>query len=190
MSTNPEPADGAKVVDALAILAWSPGPFAVEHDVYFGTNPEPGADELAGRVAEATHIVTDLPKGQTYYWRIDDVDADGAIITGDVWSFSVPPMGAFEPSPANDQEVTDTEADLSWSADWNPVMYVVHFGTDADEVTNALEGFGPIQMDIGFDPGTLEPGTTYYWRVDVFYGTWVTGEVWSFTVPVPEPPAE
>jgi hypothetical protein len=62
-------------------------------------------------------------------------------------------------------------------------MFVVHFGTNVDEVTNAPAGFGAIQMDIGFDPGTLTPGTTYYWRVDTFYGAWVTGSVLSFTVP-------
>lgn len=182
-STNPEPANGAKLVDTLAILTWSPGPFGAEFDVYFGTNPEPGADELAGRVSNATHIVTDLAPGQTYYWRVDDVATDGTITTGDVWSFWIPPQGAYNPSPADGEEVTDTEADLSWEADWNPVMYVVHFGTNVDEVTNIPVGFGPPIMDMTFDPGTLAPGTTYYWRVDTFYGTWVTGPVLSFTVP-------
>jgi hypothetical protein len=189
MSTNPEPADGAKIVDTLAILTWSPGPFAAEFDVYFGTNPEPGENELVGRVAEATHFVTDLAQGQTYYWRIDDVAADGTITPGSVWSFWVPPQGAYNPSPADGAEITDTDADLSWEADWNPVMYVVHFGTNVDDVTNAEAGSGPPIMDIGYDPGTLEPGT-YYWRVDTFYGTWVAGPVLSFTVAEPEPPVE
>ncbi|MCP4257386.1 MAG: LamG domain-containing protein [Planctomycetes bacterium] len=183
-SSNPDPADGAKIVDSLAILTWSPGPFAAEFDVYFGTNPEPGAAELVGRVAEATYIATGLAEGQTYYWRIDDVETDGTTIhSGDVWSLWIPPRGAYNPSPADAQEVTDVDADLSWEADWNPVMFGVYFGTDADQVANAVGA--PPAMDVGFDPGPLEPGTTYYWRVDVFYGTWVTGEVWSFTVPAP-----
>ncbi len=185
-SSKPDPADGAKIVDSLAILTWSPGPFGAEFDVYFGTNPEPGAAELVGRVSEATHIVTGLAEGQTYYWRIDDVEADGTTMhTGNVWSLWIPPKGAYNPNPANGQEVTDTDADLSWDADWSPVMSVVHFGTDADQVTNAPVGFGPPLMETGYDLGPLEPGMTYYWRVDVFYGTWVTGEVLSFTVPVP-----
>jgi hypothetical protein len=40
-------------------------------------------------------------------------------------------------------------------------------------------------MESGFDPGPLEPGMTYYWRVDIFYGSWLKGEVLSFTVPAP-----
>jgi len=183
-SSDPDPADGAKIVDSLAILTWSPGPFGTEFDVYFGTNPEPGAAELVGRVNDATHIATDLVEGQTYYWRIDDVEADGTTIhTGNVWSLWVPPRGAYNQNPADGQEVTDIEADLSWDVDWNPVLSVVHFGTDADQVTNAPEGFGPPLMEPGFDPGPLEPGMTYYWRVDIFYGSWLKGEVLSFTVP-------
>ncbi|MCP4614054.1 MAG: LamG domain-containing protein [Planctomycetes bacterium] len=185
-SSNPDPADGAKIVDSLAILTWSPGPFGAEFDVYFGTNPDPGAAELVGRVGAATHIATDLAQGQTYYWRVDDVEADGTTIhTGNVWSLWVPPKGAYNQNPADGQEVTDIDADLNWDVDWSPVMSVVHFGTDADQVTNAPEGFGPPLMEPGFDPGPLEPGTTYYWRVDVFYGTWVKGDVLSFTVPAP-----
>jgi hypothetical protein len=37
-------------------------------------------------------------------------------------------------------------------------------------------------MDVGHDTGDLQPGTTYYWRVDEFYGAeTVKGPVWSFT---------
>ena len=187
MSSNPDPADGAKLEDTLAILAWTPGPFGAEFDVYLGTNPEPGADEFVGRVSEPTHFATDLVEGQSYYWRVDDVEADGTTIhPGDVWSFWIPPKGAYNPVPADGQAVTEIETDLSWTADWNPVMYVVHFGTDADQVTNVPAGFGPPIMEASFDPGPLEPGTTYYWRADVFYGTWVTGPVWSFSVSAPE----
>jgi hypothetical protein len=186
-SSNPDPADGAKIVDSLAIMTWSPGPLAAEFDVYFGTNPEPGAGELVGRVADATHIVTDLAKGQTYYWRVDDVEADGTTIhTGKVWSFFIPPEGAYNTSPADGSEVTDLDADLNWDVDWDPVLTVVHFGTDADQVANAPEGFGPPLLEPGFDPGPLEPGMTYYWRVDVFYGTWVISPVMSFTTPAPK----
>ncbi|MFH1883988.1 MAG: hypothetical protein ABIL62_14925 [Planctomycetota bacterium] len=140
-----------------------------------------------GRVSDPTHFATGLVEGQTYYWRIDDVEADGTTIhTGDLWSFWIPPKGAYNPQPADGQAVTDTETDLIWAVDWNPVMYVVHFGTDADQVTNAPAGFGPPLMEVGFDPGPLEPGTTYYWRTDVFYGTWITGPVWSFSVSAAE----
>lgn len=185
MSASPDPADGAKVVDTFAILGWTPGPFGAEFDVYFGTNPTPGADELVGRVSDPTHFATGLVEGETYYWRVDDVEADGTTIhTGDLWSFWIPPKGAYDPQPADGQAVTDTETDLSWSVDWNPVMYGVYFGDDATEVANAAGA--PPAMEPTFDPGPLEPGTTYYWRADVFYGTWITGPVWSFSVSAAE----
>ena len=184
-SASPEPADGAKLVDTFAILGWTPGPFGAEFDVYFGTNPTPGADELVGRVSDPTHFATGLVEGQTYYWRVDDVEADGTTIhTGNLWSFWIPPKGAYNPQPADGQAVTDTETDLSWSVDWNPVMYGVYFGTDTDQVASAAGA--PPAMEPSFDPGPLEPGTTYYWRADVFYGTWITGPVWSFSVSAPE----
>jgi len=184
-SSNPDPADGAKIVDTFAILGWTPGPFGAEFDVYFGTNPEPGVDELVGRVSDPTHFATGLVEGQTYYWRVDDVEADGTTIhTGDVWSFWIPPRGAYNPQPADGQAVTDIDTDLSWSADWNPVMYGVYIESEADEIATAT-GAPPV-METTFDPGSLEPGTTYYWRVDVFYGTWITGPIWSFTVAAPE----
>jgi hypothetical protein len=40
------------------------------------------------------------------------------------------------------------------------------------------------QSGTTFNPGLLNPGTTYYWRVDQVnaQGT-MTGDVWSFTTP-------
>jgi hypothetical protein len=55
-------------------------------------------------------------------------------------------------------------------------------GTSAGLSGRALYWRGP-----GFEPGTLEPGTTYYWRVDeiLLDGSQKTGPVWSFTTWAP-----
>ena len=68
-------------------LSWRPGVSAVKHKVYFGTK----SDKLLP-VGEVTDLSYDelpkLEKSTTYYWRIDEVQADGSVTIGDVWSFS------------------------------------------------------------------------------------------------------
>jgi hypothetical protein len=95
----PQPQDGATVqlVDAKAVL-WTLGNRAVQHDVYFGTDREAvtNADTsdttniYRGRISESGYILPEtLEWGQTYYWRIDEIEADDTVHTGPVWSFTV-----------------------------------------------------------------------------------------------------
>ncbi|MFC1636726.1 LamG-like jellyroll fold domain-containing protein, partial [Planctomycetota bacterium] len=93
---QPQPAIGASGdIWRMAQLSWTPGDGAVEHDVYLGTDKDAVAAADAsdtsgiylGRQTEAMYIA-DLSWSTTYYWRIDEVAADGTISTGHVWSFS------------------------------------------------------------------------------------------------------
>ena len=188
-SYDPDPADGALVEDVLVLLQWTPGGSAVEHDVYFGTNPAPGPAELVGRQKAASYVAIGLFQEQTYYWRIDDIEADGTAHTGDVWSFSVPPKRAYDPQPEDGLINVATDVHLSWTAGWSPVRHAVYFGTDASQVANAIGA--AMQTTIGFDPGPLALDTTYYWRVDELYALgWAKGQVWSFKTLPPIPPTE
>jgi len=184
---KPSPADGAMLEETSTFLNWRAGMGAVAHDVYFGTTADLGPDQLVSQQQTDTqHLAAGLVPDQTYYWRIDETDADGIVSTGDVWSIWTPPKSAYNPEPEDGQPNLDTEADLSWTGGWAPIMHAVYFGTDADTVANAAGA--PPAMDIGFDPGPLELETTYYWRVDEFYGThWATGPVWSFSTLPPVP---
>ena len=102
-ASGPEPADQAEGVLRDVVLSWEPGEFAATHDVYFGTsfddvdaasraNP---MDVLVGQgqAANAYEPVVSLDYGQTYYWRVDEVNAppSSTIFKGDVWSFTVEP---------------------------------------------------------------------------------------------------
>jgi hypothetical protein len=183
-SHAPDPAGGALVEEVSYLLNWTPGDFAAEHDVYIGTTPDLGPDQLLGRQAAGPILATGLEKDTTYYWRVDDVAADGTTFsTGDTWSFWVPPRSAYDPSIEDGKAILDLTVNLTWTGGWTPIMHQTYFGTDRDQVAAAAGA--PLVMDIGLDPGQLEPGTTYYWRVDEFYGTdTVAAPVWSFsTVP-------
>jgi len=183
---DPSPVDGAVIEDILVNLSWSAGPVAVSHDVYFGTTADLATDQLVSQQVETEYVAYGLAAGTTYYWRIDDVAADGSVVTGPVWSFSTPPAGAYNPNPADGMLNAATDVTLNWTASWNPAMYSVNFGTDRDAVANAAPASA--QPGASFDPGPLAASTTYYWRVDVLYTSgWYVGPVWSFTT-MPEIP--
>ena len=103
-AADPRPASGAVDVPNDVILAWSPGVFAVGHDVYFGTvfddvNDASRANPMGVLVSQGQSAATFDPPGlldfgQTYYWRVDEVNAapDNTIFKGGVWSFTVEPF--------------------------------------------------------------------------------------------------
>ena len=102
-AANPTPA--SEEIDVLrdVVLEWSPGQFAVKHDVYLGTafadvNNASAADPLGVLVgqgqAATTYDAGVLAFGQTYYWRVDEVNGapDNTVFKGDVWRFEVEPQ--------------------------------------------------------------------------------------------------
>jgi hypothetical protein len=91
LAGSPVPDIGAIVdIRDIGSLSWSAGDTAASHDVYFGT--ERGAMELQGNQAGTSLSLADLVEfgGGDYYWRIDEVQSDGAVIAGTVWKFAVP----------------------------------------------------------------------------------------------------
>ncbi len=83
-AADPEPANFTTDVPLVTVLSWAAGAGAVSHDVYFGTT-SPGT--FQGNQAAATFDPGLLQLGQTYYWRVDEVNAYGTT-TGDTWSFT------------------------------------------------------------------------------------------------------
>ncbi|MEN6428227.1 MAG: LamG-like jellyroll fold domain-containing protein [Phycisphaerales bacterium] len=92
--SSPFPEDGAIDVHRDAALSWRAGKYAATHDVYFGTSFEEvsNATEPVQNVTDAAYDPEGLLEyGQTYYWRIDEVNGapDYTVFPGDVWSFTV-----------------------------------------------------------------------------------------------------
>jgi hypothetical protein len=190
---SPNPADGAIHPDTWVSLSWKAGDSAASHDVYFGENfddvNDGTGDSFVGNQLSMFFVVgfpgfpypEGLVNGTTYYWRIDEVEADGTTKhKGSVWSFTVPPKTAYNPDPADGAESIDPEAELRWTAGFGAKLHYVYIGNDYDEVKNATGGLP--QGTTTYDPGPLKFAKTYYWRVDEFDATnTYTGEVWSFT---------
>lgn len=95
-SRNPNPADADYHIDAdnkQYTLSWTAANGAVAHEVYFGKDKEAlfAADASSalckGRQTHTTFGVNELYSMDTYYWRVDEVDEEGTVTKGDVWSF-------------------------------------------------------------------------------------------------------
>ncbi|MHC4620916.1 MAG: fibronectin type III domain-containing protein, partial [Planctomycetota bacterium] len=180
-ASNPSPADSAANVAVDADLSWTAGTGSTSSDVYFGTS-SPGT--FQGNQTETTYDPGTMANDTTYYWRIDEINAEGTT-TGTVWSFTTivaAPGQASNPSPANVATDVAVNADLSWTAGAGAASHDVYFGTSSP---GSYQGN---QTATTFDTGTMANDTIYYWRIDEINaaGT-TTGTVWSFTTIVAAP---
>jgi hypothetical protein len=94
---KPSPTSGVTGVDLDKVLSWRAGREADEHQVYFGTDEQVVAtsttpvDTIPGGECESSYDPPGLlDLGQTYYWRIDEVNEseEPAIWKGDLWNFT------------------------------------------------------------------------------------------------------
>ncbi|MHC4435146.1 MAG: LamG-like jellyroll fold domain-containing protein, partial [Planctomycetota bacterium] len=103
---------------------------------------------------------------------------------------------ASGPDPANGATLEATWVNLGWRAGDYAISHDLYFGTSFDDVNDGTEGtfagnVATTSQVVGFPgfpaPDGLQPGTTYYWRVDEVNDANVAspwkGDVWSFSIP-------
>lgn len=100
------------------------------------------------------------------------------------------PLRANRPSPGNSQADVTQTAILHWSPGDKAAGHDVYFGDSAEAVAGADTGSSVYQgrqplAETTFDPGVLEWGKAYFWRIDEVNDAdadspW-RGQVWSFT---------
>ena len=75
--------------DGSYTLQWAPATVAVGHKLVVGTDQETVSQstDYIYEGTEPSYTITDLKSSHYYYWRVDEVDADGRIHKGQVWSF-------------------------------------------------------------------------------------------------------
>jgi hypothetical protein len=93
---SPSPFNRSVDVKQTQILSWSPVEEAASHQVYFGTdeealkNADTGSPEYKGirNLGSESYDAGQLEWNATYYWRVDEVKADGTVQKGNIWSFT------------------------------------------------------------------------------------------------------
>jgi hypothetical protein len=159
-ASGPSPADMATGALRKPVLSWTPGEFGNQHDIYFGTsfdnvnnatNLDPMGPDQIYRVrqgATSYAIGEMLDFGQTYYWRVDEVNAPSSsnvIFKGDVWSFTVEPFAVEIPG-----ENTIVTASSSNRAEEGPENTLNGSGLDDDDLHSVEQT--DMWLSNGFDP--------------------------------------
>ncbi|MFC1739549.1 hypothetical protein ACFL1G_10970 [Planctomycetota bacterium] len=138
--------------------------------------------------------------GKTYYWRVDINDQNepylyrGPVFEFTKWGYAV------NPKPEDGAADMFLSIDTNWQNDGYASEFDAFFGdneadVDASEqglLVGDTQGFYDIaagQEDEGIDPGVLEFGKTYYWRVDECNDPCgcVHGDVWNYTTGLCDP---
>jgi len=206
------PVDDEIEISVTPTLTWVAGMNITAHNVYFGdSNAAVTAatkDDVTGVYkgafvpAELTFnpgINTPLTENKEYFWRIDEQGL-GGIARGPVLSFTTRnPILATDPHPTHREENVANNVQFTWVAGMQggnaPLSHDVYLGKTLAEVTNAtnstvgiFKGNFPVGT-LTFNPGTLDDGTEYFWRIDERYDAMAAGvttavakgKIWSFT---------
>ena len=194
-ASNPIPADGSVTTETEVTLQWDAGLNAVTHNLYFSDDEQvviDGTVEVT-TLDQTSYGPLSLELGKTYFWRVDEIEADGNTTNiGEVWSFTIQPLSAYNPSPANGAKYVAIDADLAWSPGFNAASHDVYFGTDESAVANADNSspqFKGNQTETTLEIDTMEYNSRYYWRIDEHNNdaTTTMGDVWTFRT-IPETP--
>jgi hypothetical protein len=156
--------------------------------MYLGTTPElTEADLVLSRSPAILHYHSSWPlqPGTQYFWRIDEIGADGTTIhPGNVWSFVTQGLTAYYPTPADGANDAAPAPTLTWLPGQGTLEHHLYFSSDAEAVNQRAAGAdkGPLS-EATFAPGALDTLTKYYWAVDekVAIGGTQAGPIWRFT---------
>ncbi len=118
---EPYPSQDAVLVATEGELKWEAGIGSTEHLLYLSTDPQIDKNDLVGTLSEPLFTYTELQKDKTYFWRVDEKNANG-IIKGETWRFRTTTENV-----ALNKTATVSSVHLEYTAD---------FATDGDNFSN------------------------------------------------------
>ncbi|HPY52276.1 MAG TPA: discoidin domain-containing protein, partial [Sedimentisphaerales bacterium] len=161
---GPVPEDGAIDIPRDVVVAWTAGDMAATHDVYFGTvfadvNDASRTNPMGVLVSQGQTAATYDPAGllefgQTYYWRVDEVNSapDFTIFKGDVWTFTVEPFAyPIANIIATTNAISDEGAGIENTVNGSGLNAADQHSTESNAMWLGLPADGPIWIQYEFD---------------------------------------
>jgi hypothetical protein len=211
VASDPNPSGGATDVPRDAALVWKAGEFAKTHDVYLGTvaadvndatrSDAKGVLASQGQDAISYHPAGLLAFGQTYYWRVDEVNAPDkpATYKGDLWSFTSEPYGyPVKPVKATASSSMTTAMGPEKTIDGSGLDALDQHSTSAMQMWLSKKGQSPVWIQYEFDAvyklyqmwvwnsnQEVEPAVGFG-AMDVVIETSLDGANWTSLADVPE----
>ncbi len=152
-------------------LTWSASSGATSYGVYFGTS-------LVATVTGTSYSPAALTNNTAYSWKVVATNVAGSTASSSAsfTTIAALPSVPSNPSPANGGSGIATTPTLTWSASTGASSYSVYFGSSATPALAATVS------GTSYSPGTLAPGTTYYWSVVAANAAGnISSPTWSFT---------
>jgi hypothetical protein len=210
-ASAPDPVNGAADVPRDKGVQWGPGKFAKTHDVYFGTrfddvNTASRASPMGVLVSQGQDAATYDPAGllafgQTYYWRVDEVNAapDSTLYTGKIWSFTTETYGyPVKPIKATASSVMANSMGPEKTIDGSGLDASDQHMTSASQMWLSKKGLSPVWIQYEFD-GVYKLYQMWVWNSnqaveqvvgfgakDVAIETSLDGTTWTALANVPE----
>ncbi len=207
---NPTPADKVTDVPRDTAFSWMAGQYAATHDVYLGTSFDDvnnasqaspaGVLVSQGQTAASYDPAGLFAFGQTYYWRIDEVNAspDSSVFKGDVWSFTAETYGyAVKPVKATASSQLNSLMGPEKTIDGSGLDSLDQHGTSSGQMWQSKKGAKPwIQYELDavyklyemwvWNSNQAVETAVGFGAKDVTIETSVDGATWTALANVPE----
>ncbi|MCH8218630.1 MAG: hypothetical protein IH892_17865 [Planctomycetes bacterium] len=154
-ASAPQPAGSETDVVRDVMLSWAAGELADTHSVYFSASlADVDAGAAGALISEGLAVTAADPGrlafGETYYWRVDEVNGapDFTVYNGEIWSFTVEP----EFIPIDNVTATASSSfgisDAEKTVDGSGLVDDLH-GSDAADMW--ISGGIPATIEYAFD---------------------------------------
>jgi hypothetical protein len=181
IAVRPQPPDGTgQITTDVLELRWMPGADVTPDKLF-----------LLEEVSDSARVMApDLHAGVTYFWRVDEIQPNGSVVTGDVWSFDTGSLVAWwklddgSGDIATDSSGNEHHGSLQGNVSWadgvigDALLFdeqgdYVDIGTDEDfKIRNQITVSAWIKVD-SFErqwQGIVTKGNTS-WRLQRNYGS-------------------